>query len=110
MAFVIPQNHKFGCIALRTAGVDRQLKDSLEVSPGLWAVFGPPFGLDSVWKEWLGSIRSELVSECNLALLTVAPSMTLEYSMARTKRWSVERCVSFMRSFWRRFFITTRPW
>jgi hypothetical protein len=78
MAFVIPQNHKFGCIALRTAGVDRQLKDSLEVSPGLWAVFGPPFGLDSVWKEWLGSIRSELVSECNLALLTVAASTTLD--------------------------------
>jgi len=78
MTFAIPQNHKFGCIALRTAGVDPDLKDSLEVSPGLWAVFGSPFGLDSVWKEWLGSIRSELVSECNLALVAVAPSTTLE--------------------------------
>jgi hypothetical protein len=78
MAFAIPQNHKFACVALRMAGVDRDLKDSLEVQPGLWAVFGPPFGLDNVWKEWLGSIRSELVSECNLALVAVAPSSTLD--------------------------------
>jgi len=41
MAFAIPQNHKFASVALRMAGVDRDLKDSLEVAPGLWAVFGP---------------------------------------------------------------------
>ncbi|MDR3515330.1 MAG: hypothetical protein P4M00_05905 [Azospirillaceae bacterium] len=47
---------------------------SCQVSPNLWAVSGVGFKIPKYWQQWLGSIRSGEVEECNLFLLAKKPT------------------------------------
>lgn len=77
MRFTVPPNHKFACLALSRANIDRDMKEPMDLEGGCWAVFGAPLELDSAWKEWLGSIRVEYLSTCTLSFCAVASSKTL---------------------------------
>lgn len=72
-AGAIPPGHKFCCIALQEASVVQgftfqQLSDEAGAFPKA------PFDLDQTWRQWLGSLRIETLSDANFILLAVAPS------------------------------------
>src|ERR1700675_3624719 len=69
MPFQVPLNHKFSCICLKNAGVDRELREPLELGAGLWALFGTPFGLAPHWRSWLGSVKTENFERAGITLL-----------------------------------------
>ena len=71
MPFELPASHKFGCLCLVYAGVDRTLAgaEPLALGNGLWAIFGPPFQIDDHWRHWLGSVKTESLTHTSLALL-----------------------------------------
>ncbi len=66
MPFPLPIGHKFACIALDNAGVDRGLRDPIDCGDGIWAIFEPPFALDDAWRQWLGSIQAEHLTRSSL--------------------------------------------
>jgi hypothetical protein len=74
MPLTVPPNHKFACLALSRVNIDRELEDPLDLGGGSWAIFGAPVELDSNWREWLGSIRAEEFSACNLSFCALASS------------------------------------
>lgn len=74
MPFTIPANHKFACVALENIGVDRSLRDPIDLGSGTFLLFEPPFPLDEVWRGWLGSLRAENLERTNLTLIAHAPS------------------------------------
>ncbi len=48
------------------------------IAPELWVVADTRFEFPSHWREWLGTIRSEEVEECNLFLLSKIKSEQLD--------------------------------
>jgi hypothetical protein len=74
MMFAVPPNHKFACLALSRANIDRDLTEPMDLEGGSWAVFGAPLELDPAWREWLGSVRAEYVSTCTLSFCALTSS------------------------------------
>jgi hypothetical protein len=58
-------------LAVQTDGVLSE-----QTSPNLWVVSDLAFGMPEHWRQWLGSIRSGEVEDCNLFLLAKMPSGT----------------------------------
>ena len=70
MPFTLPGGHKFGCVCLVNAGVDRTLRDGLlDLGNSVTAIFGPPFEIEQHWHEWLGSVKVGSLAQSSLALL-----------------------------------------
>jgi hypothetical protein len=69
MPFQIPLNHKFGCVCLVNAAVDRELREPLDLGGGLWAVFGAPLELAPHWQNWLGSVKTENFARAGITFL-----------------------------------------
>jgi hypothetical protein len=76
--FAIPEGHKFACVVLDNAGVDRALRDDVCLGDGIWAVFGPPFELDNHWSDWLGSLQIERLRRGSLTIVATARSNALQ--------------------------------
>ncbi len=74
MPFHIPLNHKFGCVCLTNAGVERDLREPLDLGDGLWAIFGAPLDLAPHWKTWLGSLKAQNFERAGITLLAHRPS------------------------------------
>lgn len=72
--YSLPVDHKFACVALENVGIDRALRDPIDLGNGMWLLFEPPFPLDDHWRSWLGSIRAENLERTNLTLFLHAPS------------------------------------
>ena len=68
----IGQNTKFAGIALSFAS--SQLKSAVRISDCV--AFYPilPFALDPYWEQWIGTPRSQEISQANLVLLTTLPT------------------------------------
>jgi hypothetical protein len=70
MPFALPEGHKFGCVCLVNAGVDRTLRDGLlDLGNNISAIFGPPFEIEEYWREWLGSVKVGHLAQSSLTLL-----------------------------------------
>lgn len=69
MPFALPPNHKFACVALENAGVDPTLRNPLNLGGDLQIIFEPPFPLNGVWQEWLGSLQVEQMERSSLVLM-----------------------------------------
>ncbi len=76
MPFPLAVSHKFACVALENASLDRTLHDPIDLGDGMWILFESPFALDSAWTEWLGSIRARDLEHTNLALVAHTHSQT----------------------------------
>jgi len=74
MPFHLPVGYKFACIALENAGIERQLRDPIDLGDGRLILFEPPFPLAEPWRTWLGSIRAETMERVSLTLFVYAPS------------------------------------
>ena len=75
MPFRLPEGHKFACVCLVYAGVDRTLKDQLlDLGSGVRAIFGSPFEIEGHWREWLGTVKAQNLAQTSLALLAHAQS------------------------------------
>ena len=74
MPFQVPLNHKFGCVCLTNAAVDRGLREPLDLGGGFWAVFGTPLDLAPHWQTWLGSLKTENFGRAGITLLSHRPS------------------------------------
>jgi hypothetical protein len=69
MPFHVPLNHKFGCVCLTNAAVDRALREPLDLGGGLWAIFGTPLELAPHWRNWLGSVKAQNFDRAGITLL-----------------------------------------
>jgi hypothetical protein len=78
MPFTIQHGHKFACVALSNAGVDRVLREEVRLGGDVWAVFGPPFRLDDHWREWMGTVQLEHLERASLTIIATAPSNALD--------------------------------
>ena len=56
------------------------------MSPNLWTLVDTSFAMPSNWREWLGSIRADEVTNCNLFLLSKQPSKAPDIHDAENKR------------------------
>lgn len=71
---MIKPNQKFSFVAL-SVNVDDQLPESMSFQPGVWVTRKLPVSLDVEWQKWIGSIRTERITEdCNLFLCAAMDS------------------------------------
>lgn len=76
MRMWIEDNDKYALV-----GLDAKLQGVLSperITDELWALTGTSFDVPADWCEWLGSIRAEEVSDCNLFLVSRIASATPE--------------------------------
>src|SRR5262245_29911319 len=69
MPFLLPAGHKFSCIALSFVRVVPELRTPIDLGDGLWILREPPFEFETHWREWLGSVRTEQLSNANFVIL-----------------------------------------
>jgi len=69
MPFPLPVGHKFSCIALSFVRVVPELRAPVDLGDGLWILPEPPFEFETHWREWLGSVRTEQLSNANFVIL-----------------------------------------
>jgi len=74
MTFSLSVGSKFACIAIEGVSVASSLEEPLDLGNGLWALDRPPFEVDDVWKQSLGSLQAEDYSRSNLLLFAVGAS------------------------------------
>lgn len=71
---MIKPNQKFSFVAL-SVNVEDQLPESMSFQPGVWVTRKLPVSLDVEWQKWIGSIRTERITEdCNLFLCAAMDS------------------------------------
>jgi len=76
------EKYALGGLRVKTEGTI----PSGQMSPNLWTLVDTSFGMPSNWREWLGSIRADEVTDCNLFLLSKQPSKTPDTHDAENKR------------------------
>lgn len=69
----IQDGEKYALIGL-SVKIDGHLPSG-QITPNLWAFADAKFSVPSQWQEWLGSIRTREVEDCNLFLLSKQPSL-----------------------------------
>jgi hypothetical protein len=71
---MIPQGHKFACIAVQGASVNLP-EGPLRITEDISIHLRPPFSVDSWWKDLLGSDREKRLSKSNFLILVTRPSI-----------------------------------
>lgn len=74
--FIIRNGCKFACMAINT-WVSQSLREQIRLNNNIWIRFSPPSYLLRTWRRYLGSLRSQNFSECNLFILTSIPSANI---------------------------------
>lgn len=74
---VIPQGHKFACIAFGHADHEG-LPAEILLPCGARVYTAPPFEIGEHWVRWLGSLQADLLAGSELVLLKSAPSANPE--------------------------------
>ena len=70
MTFSLKKGEKFACIAFDNIAVDATMPEAIDLGDGMWVLQTPPVAFNQTWQRWLGTIRSERLSDCNLFLVT----------------------------------------
>src|SRR5690349_8155656 len=75
MPFKVSENDKFGLVAVHN--VYTELKEAeTQLSDRTWILTKVPFEIENTWQKWLGSLRTEKLSQSNLVLIRAIPSLT----------------------------------
>ena len=69
----IEDGEKYALIGLNVK-IDGHLPSG-KVAPNLWLLTDTTFSVPSHWQEWLGSIRTREIEDCNLFLLSKLASL-----------------------------------
>ncbi len=72
---LIPDGHKYACLALTTGLVSPDLPSLVSVREGLVVLRHPPVSLTGTWQEWLGTIEAADLARADLFLVAHAPSV-----------------------------------
>lgn len=80
---------KYGAVALRPFEV-KDLPEETEVLQGVYVLRELPFGIPEHWKEWIGSLQVDRLTECDLFVVAVGPSETPDILDQENQK--LERC------------------
>jgi hypothetical protein len=71
MTFSLKEGEKFACVAFANVGVEPELLEQvpLDLGDDIRVLDRPHFDFPSYWREWIGSIKADRVSDSNLLLL-----------------------------------------
>ncbi|HVF87640.1 MAG TPA: hypothetical protein VM866_08610 [Pyrinomonadaceae bacterium] len=77
MSIPILQTGNFACLAIKTR-VSFELRQPIQLTNGLYATTEVPFLLDEFWRDNIGKIESDHITNCNLFILaqTSNPGIT----------------------------------
>lgn len=80
MTFSLNEGEKFACIAFAHVGLEPELLEQVPLHLGddVWVLDRPHFDFPAYWREWIGSIKADRVSDSNLFLLKKKESKTPE--------------------------------
>lgn len=80
MDFNLREGEKFACVAFANVGIEPELLEQvpLDLGDGVWVLDRPHFDFPAYWREWIGSIKADRVSDSNLFLLKKKESKTAD--------------------------------
>src|SRR5437867_6010769 len=72
--FTLKEKEKLAILAIENACADLPENCDEQLSGGRWVLGRIPVDIETLWKEWLGSIRLDKIHESNVVLVRATPS------------------------------------